>query len=219
MSQAQDLTLFTGAASSSMNDLKSYRDGNLYQHQVRLQVVQDFPMYFRQGILLRFNIGGKLKWGVHLSTTSTGSRASYEDFSGSVAFDQTLKNISLGPHFQYTVISKKKYTFSIYKESGWVFTTMKVDKSYSINGQINESSSERYKSINSMIEYGLMYEYKIHNTILIQGTLGGQLNSTGRLKSNQSQQNQTTSSNSSLTADWSGLRVGLGIVVNFRKRE
>ena len=66
---AQDVVIFTGLSEAWMSDMADYRSEFMMRHRVNEKVLQDFPMYWRLGIMMRFRIGRKMKLGFNLDTT------------------------------------------------------------------------------------------------------------------------------------------------------
>src|SRR5688572_20814699 len=122
LSFSQEVTVFVGMSQSSMNSLRQARLTVASAYPVKLKTTDDFPPYLRYGMTMLFHLNEKMKLGGQLSTTSTGSRATYQDYSGSITFDQKVKNISIGAHFEYHVYARKKTVVSVYNQQGLIFS-------------------------------------------------------------------------------------------------
>src|SRR5262245_60627018 len=73
----------------SMKDLKALNEEFATNDGVPAQIVQQFPPYMGLDALVGYGFG-RHRTGIFWSYNSTGSRVTYQDYSGQVQYDQLL---------------------------------------------------------------------------------------------------------------------------------
>lgn len=209
--KAQDMTLTAGAAWSNMDDLRKTRDFVQSMSPVPLKITADFPAYWRFGFMMRWRIGTKMKLGFLASTTSTGSRATYEDYSGSIRFDQRVNNIGIGPHFQYNFVQDDKNIFAVYLNEGVLFSAYDVDYEIVLLDQSIDDATD-YKATDIYSEPGLLYERKIGPRFSLYAGAGYQFSTYGKIDYDGDEEEFAGFEDGDRT-DWSGARLNLGATI------
>ncbi|MDZ7604426.1 MAG: hypothetical protein U5K79_02315 [Cyclobacteriaceae bacterium] len=153
---AQDLSLYVGFSQTFMKDMKSMQDYVDLEIPVELKNTQRFPPYWQYGISMRWAISGKYKLGVYAFTTSTGGRATYEDYSGEFTFDQTLKCFGMSVHNEYTVYQVKNSEILVYLQTGYLANWLDLDY-YLHLGDESDSQHESFRGSNYIFEGGAQY--------------------------------------------------------------
>jgi len=109
-----------GYDSFEMNDMKKIqRDYVQYfsYHDISVKTITSFPPYFGYSVGLLYGIkkpdGLPIFWGITAGFNSTGSRANYGDYSGTIGFDQTVTATYAGLTNETTVSSIGKMHISI----------------------------------------------------------------------------------------------------------
>jgi hypothetical protein len=212
-SSAQGLTFFTGASLASMSDMKELQNAEAQQWPVQLKKTQTFPAYWQYAILMRWKIHERYRLGFHAFTTSTGARSTYEDYSGKITEDLALKCFGVAVHNEYLLEKKSRSEILGYLDTGYVFTWMNINNSILLGGNLS-SQEDKYKSVNYLAEIGILYKYFI-NRISLEGKLGLQENLPGELINTNNGSKIYIGHNAK--ADWSGLKMMMGVGFNFSK--
>jgi hypothetical protein len=213
LSFSQELTVFVGMSQSSMNSLRQARSLIASAVLVELKTTDDFPPYLRYGMTMLFDLNEKMKLGGQLSTTSTGSRATYQDYSGSITFDQKVKNISIGVHFEYEVYAGKKSVVGVYGQQGPVFSMYQSIFDFQVSTE-SQHADEKYYATGYYFEFGGTYAYRVSDRFSLVGNLGYQLNTGGQIESEEDEPLYYINNGHSI--NWTGLKVHAGVTYHFR---
>jgi hypothetical protein len=201
---AQDLSLYTGLSYSLMEDMKDLQRLVANELPVRPKYVQEFPPYWQYGLSMRWGVTEKYKLGFYVFTTSTGGRATYEDYSGEFTFDQTLRCFGLTIHNEYVVHEGERSAVLLYLETGYIATWLDLDYFLRI-GDSSESFTEEFHSSNYLFEGGVQYQYFLKPKLFLEGRFGFQGNMANDLISDEDDYE------TDLKADWSGVKLLVGI--------
>lgn len=213
LSFSQEVTVFVGMSQSSMNSLRQARLDIVGALPVELKTTDDFPPYLRYGMTMLFDLNEKMKLGGQLSTTSTGSRATYQDYSGSITFDQKVKNISIGAHFEYQVYAGKKSVVGVYGQQGLVFSTYQSTFDFQLLTE-SQRADEKYHAIGYYIEFGGTYAYRVSDRFSLVGNLGYQVTTGGQIESQED--DPLFYINNDREINWTGLKVHAGVTYHLR---
>jgi hypothetical protein len=168
------------------------------------KVVDNFPSYYVYDLGLTMVFDNGFLIGGGFSFTSSGSRVSYRDYSGSLQFDATAKGLSYGTSIGYRHSFKNNMFLTFDFRHGSTESSIDLVHDYDGAYSLSQSSlfvqptvifSKVYKRFSFDAHAGYfasirsaLFEVTISNTGTSSGT-----------------------SSEELIADWSGARVGLGI--------
>lgn len=199
----QDLEIFGGFAQFMMSDLKSIQKEINAQAPIPYTVVQAFPPYLQFGVSTTWQTRSGSRWGLGVNTTSTGARSYYEDYTGFASLDFVVKSWSLTFMYQRALVENSTNSFGWYGEAGANINNLEIESTVSITTNYQQGT-ERYKSWNRVLEFGIYDRLEISERVLLIGKVGFQVNHTGNLVS------KTTSSEFDSGIDLSGFRILIG---------
>ena len=207
---AQDLGIVAsiGVASMQMDDMKYLMEAIMDTYPVEARIISSFPPYTTSsvGILKRFY--PHLKAGAGYGFTTSGARASYSDYSGSLSTNITAVSHRLGGFIVYTPLAGDHLEFSIYGRADLNLTRMQIATTIIALGYSNVIDNT-YSAVtpqgSAFAE--LMYNFRKFSA----GIEGGYLvDLPGKLKGDGGKQLTDPADNHTpLTSDFTGWRVGI----------
>jgi hypothetical protein len=208
-----NISFNTGVASFNMSDVKSYQVSTRNKMPVHAKAVSSFPAYWCYNGSAKWILDKGIIIGTDVAYTSTGGRVSYSDFSGKITFDQTLVNLSVstlaGKEFRlkensltlqcYIVMQT---TLTKYHDEYLEQSTFERKDSHNLGGVsryiqpvVNLSKRFGLVAINVNVGYSQIF-------------MGGDLTDL---------YDETQNNDPTITADWSGVRLGCGVSLYFQK--
>lgn len=207
--QAQELVAIGGLSIHSLSDLKSFQRSMNNELVVPMKSTQSFPNYLQFGGILRFRAGNEnLKMGVIGYTTSTTARSDYSDYSGTQRIDYRLRCVGVSYYISYCLQRYKHSSISLYGHLGILYNTLEIDLSITVYDQ---STVEHYEfnSVNEVAEMGLEYKHSLGGNFFVTGQ--------GGFHANIANEMQTDEGDSIPAADWTGVKLMVGIGFSFYK--
>lgn len=202
------VTYFT----NSMTQLRELQEQYNLFGGIPLKVLSAFPPYWGWAAEGGRTFGKDFSVGLGISYTSTGGRVYYEDYSGSVSMDQVLSAYSLTPFFQVKINRSTDWPLFFSLGVSWVMTNMHVKQSITVNPGPSSGSEADFHSNNFGMKPSLVTRKQL-GRVFAQATLGYEFQTTGKLYLDGGTDDQyiRSANGDPVTAQWSGLRVSLGI--------
>jgi hypothetical protein len=204
-SGAQQIRVEAGAGYGqySMNGLKDLNTTYLSHLVVKAKITDNFPIrpFFSGSIL--YYAPKTFYFGPVLGFASTGSRISYEDFSGGLVLDNILTSLYGGLRLGF-VLSDKKLTFSQENSIYYAISRLKMYEKI-----LTHEDARRFKSISPQFEPGIKVSYNLQRFEI--GLKAGYLidfKGKNKLAGDSSQTLVTGSDRKPVTNNWSGFRLG-----------
>jgi len=195
----------------SMKDVSAFQQEVYEQLPVPAKIISDFPNYFGWELKAMHRFP-KLSFGVYTSFHSTGSRISYNDYSGSFEYDQRAKITQLGLCIDYFVLpreNKWQAFLSLQVGAGW--TNFAIIDKLVVNGQTLNNRNLDFKSSHITLQPGLGIKRNIGN-FFISTQAAYLIDSASSLKDN-ADLKLISNDGWPIGVDWSGLRLSIGLGV------
>ncbi|MGW8314866.1 MAG: hypothetical protein ACWGNV_04640 [Bacteroidales bacterium] len=208
---AQEWGFFASAGIGSyrMDDMKYLLESIIETYPVEARVISSFPPFTSSsaGIIKRFY--PQFKAGAAYGWATSGSKADYTDYSGSIRTTITGVSHRLGIFGTYTVLGGERLELSLQGRVDVNMTRMNVS-SYLIASGYSNGIDNKYKAISPQLSAlgELMYNFDK----LSLGLEGGYLvDIPGKLKGTGGGPDLTDPSDGRtlLTSDWTGWRAGI----------
>lgn len=207
---AQEIIGVTGLSAHSLTKLKEFQQYYLNDAIVTLKSTQSFPPYFQHGLIARFPLNEVFKLGVYFYGTSTAARSIYEDYSGMIRVDQSLRCMGLGLYSSFDLMHQGKGALSAYFVPGVDLSTMTAAIDIRV-GDSRESSKEDYTAISPMLEAGLEYTQQLGKGNFTLNFSGGFHYCKESMLTNKKSENEWEDVN------WTGGKLMVGIGYKFAK--
>lgn len=211
---AQEISASFGYATFSMGDFKDFNKELASQSPLPSRVTNNFPGYLNAEISFTYPLINE-QWltGIYAGFTSTGSRIAYNDYSGHQYIDQQLMALSLGLQGQFPFNPDDKSIFGIKLKAGIVSTFHTLESEVVIYSN-SSSDNIKFRSVNVSLEPVIYFKRQLFGRFSLQADAGyaahvvkGELYLKG-----DSDAYLTDDAGDPIRADWSGLRVSLGLV-------
>ena len=200
--------------------LKDFNQGVGLTKYLEAENLAEFPAYFYYQPSFMVKIK-RIRLGAILSTQSTGSRYSLKDYSGEYLYDTRLKMVAPGFYSGLIIKPDQNIEISLYNEFGYILTDMTISEKLTLNSEEVVNQSEKFKSGNFYDEFGILAAYHLLPVIEIQLNLGYllQFGKQGMHLSEDPDSILTNPrTNDQVPPDWSGFRIGIGLVANLKSR-
>jgi hypothetical protein len=218
---AQEISATFGYASFSMGDLKDLNQEIVSNAELPSRVTDDFPGYFNAEISFTYPlVNEKYLTGVYVGFTSTGSRIAYNDYSGHQYFDQQLMGLSFGIQGQLPFNPDDRNVFGLKLKGGMVMTFHTIESELTIYSSTS-SDNVKFRGNNFSLEPTFYFVRQLKSgPLALRAEAGYAANLIkGELFLNDdSNAYLTNSSGDPIHADWSGLRISVGISYTFSLR-
>ena len=193
-----------------MKTQKELQEGFLQHIDLPLKPVHTFPPYLTFGGEAVFKSFDLSAIGLWIDYTSTGGTLHYKDYSGYARIDQLLKCVQPGFFYQWQVNSSYQWPFFVTSHFSAVFSKETIHTELVV-GATSTIEQIDLKSVNFGFRPGIMLQRKFDNFVA-QANLGYDFQTDGQLKTDNDAV-VTTPDSKDLTAQWGGLRFGIGIGV------
>ena len=198
-----------GMGSYRMDEMKYLLEAIMDTYPVEARVISSFPPYTSTsaGFIKRFY--PHLKAGAAYGFATSGSKADYSDYSGSVRTTIDAVSNKFGVFGTYTPMESERLEFSLIGRVDVNMTRMDVS-SYLVAAGYSNGVNNKYRSVNPQLS--AFAELMVHFGKLSLGVEGGFLADVpGKLKGTGNGQDLTDPADNRtiLTSDWTGWRAGI----------
>jgi hypothetical protein len=207
---AQEIIGAAGLSAHSLTKLKNFQEHYLNDAIVTLKSTQSFPPFLQYGAIVRFPLNHLWKVGAYVYGTSTAARSTYEDYSGMIRVDQSLRCVGFGLYGSFDLSKQANGALSIYCVPGINLSTMTASVDIRV-GDDQESSKEDYTAISPVGELGLEYTQALGASHFVFRFSGGFLFSKESMLTNNKSESEWEYVN------WTGGKLMLGIGYTFRR--
>lgn len=211
--QRTGVSVMLGGATVKMDDMKYLMDVILESYPVEGAIITSFPPNFSGSVDVFRQFYPHFRAGGGYTYTSTGSRANYTDYSGSISTDMLVISHRLGVSVNYSLIGTDRLDLSLYGRLDANYSIMDITSSVYV---LDRSSIDKYQyySISPNGSVGLEFLYKFKDYAI--GIEGGYLvDSPGKLKDRETGEELLDPADNQrvLATDWTGWRIGIkGII-------
>ncbi len=208
-SQGWGVFVSAGLGSYRMDEMKYLLETIMDTYPVEARVISSFPPYTSTsaGFIKRFY--PHLKAGVAYGFATSGSKADYSDYSGSVRTTIDAVSNKLGVFGTYTPLAGERLEFSLIGRVDVNMTRMDVS-SYLVAAGYSNGVNNKYRSVSPQLS--AFAELMAHFGKLSLGVEGGYLADVpGKLKGTGNGQDLTDPADNRtiLSSDWTGWRAGI----------
>lgn len=214
---------FTGYGTFQMENMRNNLKSTLTQLReigVPLELTIAYPAFYVYQAQLAFStpIG---TFGPLVGMASTGSRISYQDYSGKYIHDELLKYRQVGLFYEFDYYSWENFSINLGMQVSGVFTNFSNSYELQIYENAFDDFSQKGKAIGIGIQPNINLNYTWHRIILsVQG--GYFLNHSEPLHDEKDKEAVFTNSRThkELQPSWNGWRAGLSLgLVLIQKHE
>ena len=209
---------WTGIGTYAMNDLKAIQKELQNINDIPLKGTDNYPPFICFGLDLIPVLTKNFGLGFTSSYHSTGARNHYADYSGSLTEDFLVNDLNLGIDGIVTKIISKNLLLSGEIKSGIKFTKLQSKSSLKLFEQ-NETENQSFKSESWWIEPQINIEKLLIKNIYFYIFLGYEFNTNGTLFLTSNRDLYLQINNSKASANWSGLRAGLGLSFKIKTKK
>lgn len=209
------VSIGTSYGSYNMKDFKGFQE-DLFADvssdiDVPFKITDNFPAFFGYELSVNYR-DDKWDYGVQAAYRSTGGRISYSDFSGKYNIDNELSTIEFRGSAGYNIYEFKKLEFFLNASSGIAYTRHDLGSVLQLTGQEGLDESFRFSSVNIIIAANAQLLYKVVDPVFLKFSLGYDYHIRGDLVfSENNDAVLTDTQGSEVRANWSGVRVGIGV--------
>lgn len=213
--QGGGFMLTGGVASVRMTDMKNLLEHILGTYPVEGKVTSSFPPYTSASLTIFKELYDYLRVGGAYSYSTTGAKASYQDYSGEIYTQISATSHRLGGYISYTLLGGDRLDLSLSGRVDANFTSMLIESYYQIYNYGN-GLSNKYRSISPSGTLGGELIYKLRNISL--GMEAGYLvDLQGDLKETEDGDPLLDPNDRErvLSSDWSGWYARISLILNF----
>jgi len=208
--QAQDLGIYAsiGVATMRMDDMKYLLESIIETYPVEARVISSFPPYTASSFGFLKRLYPHLKLGAGYGFTTSGAKANYSDYSGSLTTEITAVSHRVGGLVSYSPISGDKIEFSLLGRldlnvSRIDISTLLIASGFSNGGESTYTAFSPQASGYAEIMYNFgSFSFGLEGGYLLD--LPGKLKESGG-----SYLSDPNDPRSDLTSDWTGWRAGI----------
>lgn len=156
--KAQDILFGAGfgGGTFSMNSTKEFNQFISSGLPFKAELTTNFPPYFFYKAEVLYSFPESFALGVNLSSTSTGSRLSYADYSGSYKLDNVQNGVFAGIKILEGQAPGKVTGFNLGLECGVALSKMNIDESMKVFDQTTSDNTE-VSSMGFYVQPGVYY--------------------------------------------------------------
>lgn len=203
----------TGVGTYRMQNLKTYLEIVNESLPFSPEIVDAFPPYLWYAASFSVRLGD-FQAGVTANYNSTGSRVSLKDYSGEYLSDRKLRAFSPGlfTGYQFPPLTDA-LSLKASAELGMIFSTMEVDESLIVGDITIDDYDASFGAFNLYAGPSLRLAYDIMPDISLDLNAGYIIQFDGGYFKPKDQDSYT--GNYKMRPDWTGLRCGLSVTVDF----
>lgn len=219
---AQQLNFSVGMdyGNFNMKDLKNLQTAVQQQFPVHAKETSSFPAYFGYHAKVYGSIW-RFQFGVFGAYNSTGSRLSYQDYSGSIEYNQHAKLIQFGTGFDYFFSSNRDKPWQPFCSFQIAYgrTTLHIDEHVVVGDANPDNRADAdltFHSRHFTLQPAFGLRRAITKHLYAQAQAGYFIDAPGDLKYDEDKSLHLVDDHSNpLHANWSGFRLGLSAGVSF----
>jgi hypothetical protein len=192
-----------------MNDLKYIQEEVLGTFPVEGKILSSFPPYSYLTLGYVKQALPRLRIGLGYAATTTGGRANYTDYSGSIHSDIAATSHRVGATVNYRVAGSDPLELSVFGRLDVHYSKIEMMNTVYVLG-LSDGVLANYRAFSPGTSAGIEILYRLRN--LSFGLEGGyMLDIPGKLKDKDSGKDWTDPNDRQnvITSDWSGLRAGV----------
>ena len=217
--QSYSISLNAVYGSYDMSDLRKFQN-EIYEDvssdlSVPFRMLDEFPGYL--GYELHFGVDlSKFQYGVQAAYRSTGGKISYSDYSGKYNIENHLNSIEFSAFAGIKPYEANKISILLTGSAGISLTNHTLSSIFQITNTPVQDEEVEFSSINAVLAPGAKIQYLLHKNLFIDFSLRYDIHIQGKLNLKENDQAFLTDREGNpITANWSGLRAGIGVGVKF----
>jgi hypothetical protein len=196
-----------------MDDMKHLLEYMVGTYPVDGKIITSFPAYATGSFGFRKELFPTIKIGVGYAYTTTGGRSNYTDPSGSLSTDIITSSHRAGATLLYTVVDGESYDLSIFGRLDFNYSNVDLTTNLFVFSY-SDGLAYKYKSISPSGSVGLEFFYHFQDFSI--GMDGGYMvDGAGELydRQNGNELLDPADRDRNLTADWSGWRAQIKVMI------
>jgi hypothetical protein len=155
--------------------------------------------------------------GGTINYNSSGARLSYADYSGKFNFDQITKRLAVGTNIRIMTISEHKLTYGLEANLQISFSTLELESNLMINNLSAQKENLKFNSLSGQLRLSWINKYNILNDFYLINRIGYELDilSSKLFFKENKEAYLLTPNGKEARLDWSGIRLSMGVGINF----
>ncbi len=202
-----------------LKDLKNLQSDMISSTVVNDKSVENFPNYIYYTFSIDYSINPRHYLGLDMSRYSTGGRNHVADYSGEYSFDMIASAYAFMVNYKMKLTSFNKFDLFFQFKTGILFSKLEISERLDVYNHNSIITNYQYKGYSLALEPGLYLTYSIYKSISINLSTGFETadQNTRLLNKNESDE-ELISFMDNTRADWSGLRISIGISYTIGKK-
>jgi hypothetical protein len=182
-----------------------------------IESVVQFPVTFYHGIGAEYKFNEVNALGVQVYYNTTAGRNHLADYSGEYKMDMLLSSYATGIDYTHTFMNVGNCTMSASLGAGVRFSSFKTKESLTVHGDVLSHSDNIANGINIYTLPAIEVSYPLLRRVELKLKGGYEIDFRSKYKFTGTDEPQILYNRDGefLNIDYSGLRMGLGIVYNF----
>jgi hypothetical protein len=206
----------TEYATYTMGSMKSFQSYMITSSGVTLKPVVNFPAFFGFGATGGAQFG-RIGFGASLGYNTTAGRSDYEDYSGKARIDQLLRAYSFHSFLKGQVNQSNTWPLFFVMDISYIQTRLQINSDVEVGYQSQSSSSDFY-STNLGFQPSFILQRDLKNNFFLMFKAGYEFQIEGKLHEKGDSNAYLVGSDGEVTANWSGVRLGVSVGIYFRKK-
>lgn len=205
-----ELEISGGYGFYNLDDLKSLQTSALSAIGLpNIKSVETFPDHVFYSLLVGYSIDNKNNIGGKFSYLTTGGRNHLSDYSGEYKLDMILNGYKIGFEYRHLFLSGKKFEAGLQCDGGVIISRLKINEYLKVTDKYLTDTDSKMKNTGFFVEPSVRASYEILKNIKLCFNGGYEFDFRNKLRLNDEKTN--------VSADWSGVRLSLGIAYCFDK--
>jgi hypothetical protein len=211
-----ELSLYGGAASYMMDNLKSLNAYNSSQLPFSIDEINNFDPGFYFGASLQARVSKKMYLALFYQYYNTGSRFGKKDYSGYYVFDQIANANYMGLEPGITLLNKKAFCLSTSLQIGALFSKTEM-REYIQVLRSDDSFSQDLSAFSIAFSPSVKLSLPVIKSMKGFLSVGGMLDTAGTLHIPGNKDAVLTVVGQKAGIDWSGFRITAGLNIKLSK--
>ncbi|WP_420581595.1 hypothetical protein [Reichenbachiella sp.] len=219
--QGIELSANTFYGTFEMSSMKNFHqeitDDLSEQINVPFSVTDNFPGHYGLELQLLIN-QGNFQYGLNINSITTGANTSYSDFSGDISMSNSLRSTTVGGSFYFAPDGQSNHKLKLYIGAVVGLSLVNHDFETKLILQSNtDITSYEFKAMNISFRPTIRLNYQIYKGIFATSFVGYCIEISDKLKLSENEDLHLLNSEGDVVkANFSGLRLGLGIGVQLK---